>query len=252
MTLGLEDLLTLPNNDLQHQRVGIYTDSQSLCRHLEKIASNDGVIRSSSRKLINKLADLIAHHPERITMHWIPGHQGYKHNESADHEANEGRRSIREYHMNVPKSLLMTEADNLIRREFMEYLRANIQPSKWSKEYPSRDHFITEPSRKLPARLHDMHLFNLQTGHTGLRAHHSRIAGDDFDNSCRMCGKEPETIQHIFAECLDLEELEPERRMLKDIFGLESITNIIGRNEEKANEVLMAMIRKLVTRRIWI
>ena len=252
MTLGLEELIQNIGDEVNGKRVGIFSDSQSLCKHLEKIANNDGIIQSSTRSLINKLASLVSLGPRSVTIHWIPGHQGYKFNELADKEANHGRQSNHIYRMKIPRSLLNREADRFIDTKFKKYLRENIHESKWNKDYPSRDHFIKHPGRQLPKKLHQIRLFNLQTGHTGLRAHHQRIAKNDFDDKCRLCKMHPETIEHVFAECSELPELISQRRRLIDIFGDESITKIIGRNDEKANEVLTTMIRKLIARRIWI
>ena len=252
MTLGLQELVQTRGEEVRDKQIGIFSDSQSLCKHLEKLATHDGIIRSSTRRLINGLTSLISLGPQKVTIHWIPGHQGYRFNELADREAEHGRRSLHIYSMNIPRSLLNREADKFIDTKFKSYLRENIQESKWNQEYPSREHFIKHPGRQLPKKIHEIRLFNLQTGHTGLRAHHQRIAKVGFDDKCRLCKMYPETIQHIFAECSGLPELNSQRRRLIDIFGDESITKIIGRNEEEANELLTIMIRKLIARRIWI
>ena len=252
MTLGLEELIETLGEEVSTKSVGIFSDSQSLCKHLEKIATHDGIIQSSMRNLINKLTSLILLNPCKVTIHWIPGHQGFRFNELADMEANHGRQCNHIYRMKIPRSLLKKEADKFIDEKFRTYLRENIQESKWNKDYPRREHFIKNPGRQMPKNIHEIRLFNLQTGHTGLRTHHRRIANDDFDDVCRLCGLHPETIQHIFAECCELPELNFERQRLAEEFGDESITQIVGENVEEANKLLISMIRKLVARKIWI
>ena len=252
MTLGLKELIQNLGDNISGKQIGIFSDSQSLCKHLEKIATHDGIIQSCTRNLIKILTSLTSFGPKKVTIHWIPGHQGYRFNELADKEAERGRRSNDIYMMNIPRSLLNREADNFVDTKFRKYLRENIQESSWDKEYPNREHFIKKPGCKMPKNIHEIRLFNLQTGHTGLRTHHKRIASNDFDDKCRLCEMHRETIQHIFAECCELPELKFERQKLIDNFGDEPITNIVGKNVEEANMLLISMIKKLVARKIWI
>ena len=72
------------NKNLSHLNFELYTDSQAVIKSLQKRNTKNDIIKQCHIAL-NKLGE-----NNKITLNWIPGHQGYEGNERADYLAKLG------------------------------------------------------------------------------------------------------------------------------------------------------------------
>ena len=93
MTKGLEQLLEDPNFTTSNATIGIFTDSHGLCDHLMKLKREDIPVETHTQSLVEQLNRLLQTQPEKVTIHWIPGHKSIGDNELADEQAEKGYKS---------------------------------------------------------------------------------------------------------------------------------------------------------------
>ena len=145
---------------------------------------------------------LITTHKVKITLQWIPGHQGIKGNEQADVLAKHGA--------SLPQPEVPVSYDTVTKM-----IRSNIKEewlTDWSKNSTGRalHEFMDAPKPKDPIntlkRQEQSLIFRLRTGHIPLNSHLHRIK-KNHPAQCPLCGSPNETVEHHLLHCNRLNEL---------------------------------------------
>ncbi|CAG9820215.1 unnamed protein product [Phaedon cochleariae] len=157
----------------------------------------------------------------RVTLLWVPGHQGVEGNEKSDILAKQGTESVfigPEPYFGVTASAAKTTISGWAEGKTLTY---------WS-ELPGLTHskaFLPKPWEKITRQILEWSRGNLRiltgllTGHCRLRYHLGRM-GLNQQTDCRFCCVEDETAEHILCSCSSLE------RLRFDTFGFTNLEPI--------------------------
>ncbi|XP_054015995.1 uncharacterized protein LOC128896663 [Hylaeus anthracinus] len=191
------------NLNINCKRITICTDSQAAIKALDK-AEITSRITKKCKITLNTLAI-----NNRITIRWVPGHNGIIGNEKADRLANResdeppmGPESI----IPIPETVYTLE---------IERLRNSMKKRKW-KETQGCEQAKTLLGTEINNKKRIKQILNLKkedarnvvsdrtrsvlTGHAPLKAHLNKM-GKCPDDLCNQCGEAPETTTRILCEC---------------------------------------------------
>ncbi|XP_076248028.1 uncharacterized protein LOC143187675 [Calliopsis andreniformis] len=189
---------TLTERDTRNKKIAICSDSQAALKALCKQAHTSISVMQCKTKL-NELAGK----ENRITLIWVPGHEGIKGNEMADKLANQGSDEnpigMEPY---LPMSVLTVKT--AIKQWTMEQRKR-----KWSETEGCREakKMLGEELRyKYAKNLIAMErgrcrlISGLLTGHAQLKLHLARMKQLE-DRMCGFCEEEEESSAHIICKC---------------------------------------------------
>jgi ribonuclease HI len=185
----------LQRRDVRNFHIYILSDSQAALQAL-----NSHIIESrlvlECQNLLRQLTDR-----NRVTLMWVPGHQGIEGNEIADKLANRGaetkfigpqpfcgyglsnfREQLSKWEETEKKKYLNSLGNNSHSRHFVQYSRQRTR----------------EVLRLSKAELSKY--TGLMTGHCDFLSHLTRIKVAQ-DATCRLCLEAEETPRHILCEC---------------------------------------------------
>lgn len=200
------------------QKIGIYTDSRSLCSQLEAAARKYTPLPAHGHDIAVILRYLVKVSSD-TTITWVPGHQSIGFNNLADEQANYGHNSKQHYKLALTKSSLYGIARRDLEVDFKEHLRNEVTNSKLCREYPDRADFKTPDDHTHLGRSSlTSILFKIRTGHMGVRTHMKRVNSKLQDTTCRFCGEAEETIDHLILSCRELGDLELIRHYFRMTF----------------------------------
>lgn len=184
------------NQEWCGQEVRICTDSQAAILALENPLCNSKLVKKCKTEL-NQLSSL-----NRVTVTWVPGHQGFEGNEIADQLARVGSKTRlwgAELPFGLSKSLLYSFInEHLVSKHSMSW--KNSFDCKQSKL------FLKEPINSLKKFILTLKrqdcraLIGFMTGHNLLKKHLVTM-GLSEDPICEDCLEEDETAFHLVAEC---------------------------------------------------
>ena len=181
----------------RNKRILIFSDSQAALRALSgpKVTSR---LVEECQEALYALATL-----NEVTLVWVPGHQGILGNEMADKLARQASATPLlgpEPALGIPKCLAREAI-----KGWTEYQHSNT----W-KTTPGCRHgklFIGRPCKRKADDLLKLGRHQLKmavailTGHAPVREHLRIMGLFSGDPSCRFCGMETETVQHITCCC---------------------------------------------------
>lgn len=183
----------------ENRMIHIMTDSKAALQALNSVE----IYSRTVLNCLNALVELALRN--RITLEWVPGHQGIAGNDKADSLAKEGS----------SKSLVGPEptcgisyrtARKAIRETLQEQHLAHWMslPGLRQSRMFIGDSFNARVEELLKLSRNQIRLATgIITGHISLRKHLHTIGAED-DPTCRMCLEEDETPQHLLCECLVL------------------------------------------------
>lgn len=176
-------------------KVLIYSDSQAALKALEKPVITSALVRQCKTAL-NKLAA-----GRKVTLAWVPGHQGTRGNEKADELAREGADET----FIGPEPCLPIPAramKGVISKKIAAETNARWRDMKGCRQSKLFIRTLDKEKTKylLQLKKEDIRMITgLVTGHCMLNRH-LKIIGRTNDPSCPECGEE-ETSLHFLAEC---------------------------------------------------
>lgn len=179
------------------QRVNICTDSQAAIGALISPKVNSRLVWECRQEL-----DRLAQHNSVILV-WVPGHRGIYGNERADALAK--RASATKYlgpepAVGVPKSTVRERKKAWIRSQHNSHWES-VPGQTHGKMYigrtcASRAELLLKTSRN-QLRV----ITGFLTGHAPVKGHLHTMGLFHGDLSCRLCNREPETVNHILHDC---------------------------------------------------
>ncbi|XP_020297379.1 uncharacterized protein LOC109861935 [Pseudomyrmex gracilis] len=176
------------------RRIHIYTDSKAAIGALTKTTTESSVVWDCMQTL-NRLGD-----HNKITLIWVPGHQGIRGNEIADSLAKLG--TLEEpagQKVGVPFAVEKNYIKGRLKREHQD---------SWKKLKSCRQAklLMSQPSSSRVKELLAMDKDRLRlsigllTGHWAFKVHLYNMGLADEAN-CRLCGEKKEDSKHILCRC---------------------------------------------------
>ncbi|KAI3378370.1 hypothetical protein SNEBB_006622, partial [Seison nebaliae] len=193
VSVTAETLLQMGTED---KNVTIYSDSQATVKAL----MSNPVLSKSTLECIRKLNELAE--TNRVSINWIPAHQGYEGNELADSLAKAGAND----HFIGPTPSIPIPLSQ-VRRIVKENMH-NVHKQEWLSKDECRQTkmFCLEPSSRRKVELLKLKRQELRdaiqvlTGHANL-ARHKHLCKKSTSPICASCKTEEETASHFLARC---------------------------------------------------
>ena len=187
------------HNDTQNKTIKIFVDSQAALLALDKYIITDKSVQTCKNNINN-----LANNNNRISLNWIPGHEGFMGNEVADRLAKRGA------DLEAPDGQIIpvpqTHIKNLIKtwskKAHQKIWSANPQQYRQSKM------FLPDVSNTIWKKIQNQSINRIRittqiiTGHATLRKHLFNMKIVNINTPlCPKCGEENETVEHIFTIC---------------------------------------------------
>lgn len=175
--------------------ITILSDSQAAIKALTSHEQHSKLVWCCLQDLISLARN------NRVTITWVPGHEGVEGNEAADLLAKTGAETPfigPEPFCGIHKKHSKNIIDQWIYKEHVDYY-SNVQGLETSKKFIS-------VSRKTANKIiylnkSDIKLITgMLTGHSTLKYHLHKL-GLAEDNICRHCNEEEEKTEHILCDC---------------------------------------------------
>jgi ribonuclease HI len=192
--------LTLLGKTVTNRDIFLFSDSQAAIRAL----GSDRIRLRTVQECVDRLNELGRRN--KITISWIPGHEGVPGNEAADTAAKDGAGHT----MFGPEPFLPLPLSHI--KEQVKNQTVTTHRSEWVKRSDCRQTKESVPwaDTKLVKALTELkrralrEVVQIITGHCAL-ARHQNIMGLRRDNLCPKCFDEEETPDHYVGKCLYFE-----------------------------------------------
>lgn len=176
------------------RHVLVHSDSRAAINALAK-PHTDSAIVWDSMQLINEVGE-----NNKITLVWIPGHQGFYGNEEADRLAKLGTEEepVRQM-VGIPFAIGKSFIQSRLKRQHLHLwqTREECRQAKLLMIAPTPNRtkeLLTLGRARLRLGI------GLLTGHNALRSHMHKL-GLAEQRECRLCGAEEESSVHILCHC---------------------------------------------------
>lgn len=179
----------------RNQNVYIAIDSQAALKALNSYVLDSKLVAECLKTLT--LLGLRS----KLTLMWVPGHEGIVGNEAADELAKKGAETmfigpepVLGYGLNHQKNEINIWEER-VKRDHFNSLPLDSK-SRLTIEYNKKRSKEILSLRKSELRL----LTGILTGHCGLKSHLFKI-GKSRTNLCRLCRQKAETAIHLMCDC---------------------------------------------------
>jgi ribonuclease HI len=180
----------------RNKSIRIFSDSQAAIKALTSVEIKSRVVWDCLQKLLELAMR------NRVTMIWLPGHEGFEGNEIADELARRGSANLLfgpEPFCGVPeasvKAILRTRTNN----KSLQYWCNTTGCTVAKKFLPNVS--IKRTQGLLACERRELRvLTGLFSGHCLLRGHLCKM-GVIQDPTCRFCMEADETSEHVLCEC---------------------------------------------------
>jgi ribonuclease HI len=210
----------------RNKRILIFSDSLAALKALSGAKVTSRLV-AECLDALTALADL-----NEVTLIWVPGHQGISDNEKADKLARQASATSiigPEPSLGIPKHMARKAI-----KKWTEH--QHLRTWKDMPGYKYGKLFISRPCKKRADDLLKLNRHQLKmavaflTGHAPVRGHLRTMGLFNGDPSCRFCGMETETAQHITCSC--------------DAFSRQRY-NVFGKPLVEPKEISTASVRDL-------
>ena len=218
--------------NLSNLIIEIYTDSQAVLNSVQKRTTKNEIIRNC-HNILNELGT-----NNKVTLNWVPGHEGYEGNERADHLAKIG--SMKSPTNPIYNKIPFKNLENKINMYYQNSIINRYKYSDISEEAKSLTNTLLKLTNHNPYKITKLIitypgyklgiLTQILSNHNSLNYHMTR-AKLRYDEYCDYCTEvmkhcDPnwstnclETAQHILCTCPYFNNLR------KDIFNVYQIKN---------------------------
>ena len=189
--------MTLNQLEIKDKEITYYVDSQSALKALEKHFTSLKTVKECKMEL-RKLHE----NSNKITLKWIPAHEGHAGNEQADELAKQGTTGTTEGpepRVPISQCLIKEEIKNWMELEHDEAWKRRRDCRQTKQILPDAQHEWKKGILNYERR-HLRVLTQLTTGHANLKRHRY-IMGMETDAICDKCKEEEETAMHLMTEC---------------------------------------------------
>ena len=178
------------------QNINFYIDSQSAIKALGKYQIKNILVLECKNRL-NVISEM-----NKVTLNWIPGHEGHMGNEVADRLAKAGSQLA----IAGPEPTIA--AAKPINKLMTHRLSHDAQQSRWENRKDCRQSklflpVVNEKTSKTALKMskHDLRILTqIITGHANLKRH-KHLMGLEDTPTCPACEEGEETPQHMLTEC---------------------------------------------------
>ena len=186
----------LQEEEVHGVNINICSDSQAAIKALQEPVTKS--------KLVYRVKDSLSRISIRnkVTLFWIPGHQGYKGNEKADQIAKNGAagRGLNvEHEVGIPYCSGIGNLIDKFRRIYANNWRYT-DSCRWYKDIMGKDFQNWTSDIWLMSRPKARKLVAFLTGHYNMNCYLHKV-GLSEDSLCRWCNEEEETPYHIICSC---------------------------------------------------
>ncbi|XP_024893734.1 uncharacterized protein LOC112468686 [Temnothorax curvispinosus] len=185
----------LLNKDTKEKKINICSDSRAAIQALTKTTTESALVWDCMLAL-ERLCG-----PNKVTLVWVPGHQGIPGNETADMLAKKGANEapigqVTGIPFAVGKKIIKgrLKREHLARWEKLKTCRQARTLMKDSRPGRAKE-LLALSKQKLRMAL------GLLTGHSALLKAHLFSLGLAEQKACRLCGDEKEDNVHIICQC---------------------------------------------------
>jgi ribonuclease HI len=222
-------------------RTVIFSDSLSLVNCLNSNSKSS----LSSHVLSDIKSSLHLAFVRRLTVMivWIPSHIGISGNERADALAKDACTcGVLPHSLVLPITDCMNAVEHSIREEWNEFFQSSATGGHYRAVQSNIPHSPWFQICKIP-KLNVSLIVRLRLGHVVLSSHLARI-GIVGDATCE-CGREDETIDHVFFNC----PLLPNHDFIKEISKIcltfpIKIQSLLALNDFKINQIIVNHLKK--------
>lgn len=218
-----------------YQKAVIFTDSRGACQTLlNKAKTTENYLAWEIIKLLQERKDT------KITLQWLPSHQGIPGNEKADEEAVQATLGPQ----TLFNSLTLSDAIRLGKSETWEdwklaYQNTSTEKGTWHFG------FMEEPGQKIWFHGLDLNseeiiiLNRIRTGHTNTKERRFKWGWED-DDSCDYCD-EKEDLEHLLYYCPRYNTIRAEHTVLE---YCKPLKNILKENNEIELREIVSFIKQ--------
>ena len=223
------------NNIKSHKNISLFSDSLSALKAI-KTGKTD-----CRPNMLNEIYELINIIDQKVTLVWIPSHQGIKGNEKADQGA---QQATKKQFVDLDVNLELKEINHVI----MQCITEKWQ-NAWTSSIHGKFYRKIEPtvSSKIKyshsSRAKEVTVSRLRFGKCRLNDYLCSIKAADSEK-CSECGVATETVEHFVLDCPNSELCKIIRATCKSL-GIEPKIEITLSHERIVDTIHRSIKRKL-------